>query len=860
MATFNLNGYNSYSGCDIVVTARLNTISGGNGDGKEKVYTLGSLQTLSISTHQDKKSVRVIGSVNALDYTMGQRTIAGSLVFAVFDQHFATEMFNDLEKITGKTFFLPDELPAIDLTVTFANEYGRTSRMAIYGVRIINEGQVMSINDLYTENTYQFVANALEPLKKGTHAGSSSNKTREVQVASAFDFNDLNIQNTGENIYSKSIGDNNSSLSRVLLSVEVDQPKYEDQEGIARISLSPIQSTGVIVIHNQLQDKVEEEIFISNSNTSIYNALLKQGLYTAWYENNGQILSNTVVFSIDKIGNYNTNYDDSPIIEDVKEDSIQILSNNTAHTVGVCINTNTNKHIEKELISKKCTFNNLDPNTTYALYTKHENSNSKSVQCKTLSEEENYINGFRSYVNYNSSLLSVDLNNYESILDKLNDNQEIIYTLSKEKSERANELIYMAVKYKNEFNRIINNHKLSSIPTKDLENIFGNTIKFSTDALKYNIFSVKNKKEYFVHSEEYPTEVTYTDGKANTLYNVISISNDNIKSPKYTFYNYAENDKSNIEKLFGKANQLAHIDLTDYAARNPKKSEDVLKCLAVLDNKNIDLKLLKAPQVSIDKEDNMVFDVDYRDCIGIHDKKYYICISNIEESLDNTSFRKLLITDKDEVVFANKYMTAANHKDILAVWIEDENFNVVSEITFTSTLEDINNFNEEQVEKAISNIISQIDLLAIKNNTFDIMQYLSSSDVCIKNIYYEIAKAFIEMNISELNTSLLELFKIKFEDYYINQDKFKKVYYNRQKKNIKFDTSNKNTQLINIKFKRNHDYVIEVIDDLSITLDNEYDYNLLYLIDSNPMIKSGFVFINSNGQIMSHSIAIEEVE
>ena len=228
MATFNLNGYNSYSGCDIVVTARLNTISGGNGDGKEKVYTLGSLQTLSISTHQDKKSVRVIGSVNALDYTMGQRTIAGSLVFAVFDQHFATEMFNDLEKITGKTFFLPDELPAIDLTVTFANEYGRTSRMAIYGVRIINEGQVMSINDLYTENTYQFVANALEPLKKGTHAGSSSNKTREVQVASAFDFNDLNIQNTGENIYSKSIGDNNSSLRRVLLSVEVDQPKYED--------------------------------------------------------------------------------------------------------------------------------------------------------------------------------------------------------------------------------------------------------------------------------------------------------------------------------------------------------------------------------------------------------------------------------------------------------------------------------------------------------------------------------------------------------------------------------------------------------------------------------------------------------
>ena len=142
MATWNQKGYDSYSGCDIVVTARLATLNNSTKKIEEKIYTLGSIQTLSVSTHQDKKPVRVIGSMNALDYTMGQRTIAGSLVFAVFDQHFATEMFNDLKAATGKSFFLPDELPALDITITFANEYGRTSRMAIYGVRIINEGQV----------------------------------------------------------------------------------------------------------------------------------------------------------------------------------------------------------------------------------------------------------------------------------------------------------------------------------------------------------------------------------------------------------------------------------------------------------------------------------------------------------------------------------------------------------------------------------------------------------------------------------------------------------------------------------------------------------------------------------------------
>ena len=34
--------------------------------------------------------------------------------------------------------------------------------MALYGVRIMNEGQVMSTNDIYIENTYQFVASDIE--------------------------------------------------------------------------------------------------------------------------------------------------------------------------------------------------------------------------------------------------------------------------------------------------------------------------------------------------------------------------------------------------------------------------------------------------------------------------------------------------------------------------------------------------------------------------------------------------------------------------------------------------------------------------------------------------------------------------
>lgn len=855
MATFNLNGYNSYSGCDIVVTARLNTIDIDNTI-REKVYTLGSLQTLSISTHQDKKSVRVIGSMNALDYTMGPRTIAGSLVFAVFDQHFATEMFKDLEESTKKTFFLPDELPALDLTITFANEYGRVSRMAIYGVRIINEGQVMSVNDLYTENTYQFVANALEPLTKGTGKGLNSGKDDEVQLSSVFNYDDLNQVSLGEDIYNYSLNLNNDSLKRVLMNVSVEQPTFDSQEGIATITLSPIQSSGLIVIYNQLQDKTEKEIQILDANTYSYDVFLKQGLYSAWFEENGQISSNTVVFSVDNIGSYSTNYDDSPIVENITNSSIKIVSNNPSHTVGVCINSATNESIEIDLSSKKCTFDELDNNTTYTIYTKQNNFYSKTIQCRTLPEEETLVDSFKKYVIYNSSLLSDHVDQYEDVLNSLSQDEEIIYTISKMNTAKSNELMYMAVKYRNEFNRIINEDKIEYMPYKNLDNIFGNTVIFNSNSAKSNLFYIKNTKEYFVGSEQYPTEITYSQGKSNTLYGVTSITNNNVKSPKYLFFNFDENDKSSIEKLYGKSNQLANINLEDYSAKYAKKTEVELKCLAAMDNKNIDLKLLKAPCGQI-SEDSIVFDVNYQDSLGAAGNNYYICISDIDECLDNTSFRKIKFSDKDRILIANKYETAINKNEVYALWIEDENYNVISEIGFISNSEDIENFNAWLVSEKISSIVAKLQNVKQKNNILEITHTIT--DASLKDVYYKIANTFINNNVNNLFNCLFELFKIKFTDYYINQDKYKKVFYNDKTRQLTFDC-NVDTQLIYIKFKKNYDYEIEVREDNMIILNNAYDIHLAYLISKNPTIKSGFVLLDQFGNIMSHSIVIEEVE
>ena len=159
----NVSGYagtnNTYSMCDIVCT--IDIVSN---TGEHVVSTLGKLQTLSYSIYQQKQPVRCIGNMNAKDYVYGQRTIAGSLVFAVFNRHWLVDIYDQLiDKGMMKNWhYIADEIPPFNITISFANEYGYDSKMALFGVRLMTEGQVMSINDIYIENTYQFVATDIE--------------------------------------------------------------------------------------------------------------------------------------------------------------------------------------------------------------------------------------------------------------------------------------------------------------------------------------------------------------------------------------------------------------------------------------------------------------------------------------------------------------------------------------------------------------------------------------------------------------------------------------------------------------------------------------------------------------------------
>ena len=148
----------SYSMADMVASISIATNEG-------YINTvLGSIQTLSYSIYQKKSPVRNLGNMNPKDWVFGPRTIAGSLVFAVFNKHWMMNIYDQLkEKAKMENWhFITDEIPPFDITISFANEYGYDSRMALYGVRIMNEGQVMSTNDIFIENTYQFVASDIE--------------------------------------------------------------------------------------------------------------------------------------------------------------------------------------------------------------------------------------------------------------------------------------------------------------------------------------------------------------------------------------------------------------------------------------------------------------------------------------------------------------------------------------------------------------------------------------------------------------------------------------------------------------------------------------------------------------------------
>jgi hypothetical protein len=158
----------SFAGTDISATLVIPAIDRLTGTIQSMdILELAEVQTISYSIHRENSPIRTIGHVNPRGFVKGSRTIAGSLIFTVFNEYafYRIKEFRQIMSETG-LFFAPlaDMLPPFDIVLSFFNEYGLAAKMKIYGVTIVDEGQSMSVDDLITEQTYTFMARGIQPL------------------------------------------------------------------------------------------------------------------------------------------------------------------------------------------------------------------------------------------------------------------------------------------------------------------------------------------------------------------------------------------------------------------------------------------------------------------------------------------------------------------------------------------------------------------------------------------------------------------------------------------------------------------------------------------------------------------------
>lgn len=210
-----------FSGVDISATIHMPPIPfeqqdlgfGPRNDNLGMVYQLGAIQTLTYSVYSSKEAVRSLGFRAPINYARGGRTIAGTMIFNQlynhpFEDRALRSVINprvggilsyssghvsyarlnehnfDLPEGSSEVFrpevhrrhmydftwdqrnmgrrMHPADMPKFDIICTFVNEAGNVGKMVLYGVDLVHEASVLSIEDIYTEVTYQYVAQDIE--------------------------------------------------------------------------------------------------------------------------------------------------------------------------------------------------------------------------------------------------------------------------------------------------------------------------------------------------------------------------------------------------------------------------------------------------------------------------------------------------------------------------------------------------------------------------------------------------------------------------------------------------------------------------------------------------------------------------
>lgn len=797
----------SFSGCDMVASI----VYGWEKDSSEDEYfgkggksinmkatdevknwnikVLGEIQTISYSIHMEKRPVRSIGNVNAKDYVMGPRTIAGSLVFAVFNKHFAEDIIKDHNNFfTEGTAYLVDELPPFNIVISMANEYGIRSKMVIYGVRLLNEGQVMSVNDVYTENTYQFVATDIEYLNdEVTYAsrGKYNGLITIKDILSPRDPDWFEPVNTKVNI--KYHDPENEDIEKIIMNVSTIDATTNNKYGKAIISLSPIQSEGEITIY----DSENEKTIITIDGRNSYSIELLPDIYNASFNkpNPGTWTCSGKSFIIKSAANIYDKKKYAPIIETITDTSLTVYSNEPTHSHVCVLENETNDSNYYELKNRRVKIKDLKRSTYYTISTcnGHDTISSPSIKVKTFDMFEKPFNDFIKMVETNAHLLKYNIlsryfnvieeaklramnNNkfesptnsilelkklYESEISKL-DLESIDYSEKYEeltyKIHVCNELIYLSNKVQNNIISIVNKNTEIPIPVLNYNKSYDTIFTYDKDITKsefYRIYKNMSQSAATVYSTVFSTIDDYENsflfrGKSGTNHYVQALI-DNARSPKLEFYEMTikekqeKIDKDNEAMSESDINKIQSIILDEVTTVT---NESMLNRMFMYKAKNIeDAKVLDPNIIEVTK-DYIDVETKISQIIDNDSDNYYLSVATKNDIVSNDFIYKCKFTSNDDILRLEDINYALHENEDYCLWIEDSNFNQISNVT-TFTMSQNERLDDRTIfEYETNNIVNKI------KNTLS--SYLPSS-------IYETLCSYIEYNEETTKNNIIDL-------------------------------------------------------------------------------------------------------
>lgn len=284
---------------------------------QSKPILLGSLSTISHSVYREKKPVPLLGRINTGGYTRGMRSIAGTMVFTLVNQHLIEDLKEQIPYLEAHGKLKADELPFFDIMVVCANEYGAASQLYIYGAEFYEDGQVISVHDIYIENTFSFVARDIDdfsrinPIVKSSALGN--NYRAETLVGYAFSKSDY------DDLYSSTVSSVSSSsykLTKVQAALkaegyDVKSSGIADNETVLAIKdfqvKNKLNATGELneATYSLLTDK---DTFLKNAAMSMLEDVEQKVIIQIQNKNGAYVYSNTDKDNIIGITKYLDDY------------------------------------------------------------------------------------------------------------------------------------------------------------------------------------------------------------------------------------------------------------------------------------------------------------------------------------------------------------------------------------------------------------------------------------------------------------------------------------------------------------------------------------------------------------------------